>query len=184
MASCPLHWSCLVLSALGRGGTSVGALYALSDRYNTISLLFTALVCVYLVYVLSELFSRRRLAGQRFFSSSLHLKRLFVITALGLLMLNGLRANAAWKPYVFNHFSVRQEARECLWTAVRSGRTNQGLLASPSTLSCAAKLYPDVAKITSRFSGSWCLPQPHLPSQTLRYLCDYFWDSSHVNSLP
>ena len=158
------------ISAIGRGGTTQGARYALSDRYNSISLLFTALACSFFVYTLSDLFARRVFQGRGLSLLLPHVKAFLVIAALAVLVINGLRANAAWRPHIQSRYSGRQEEKQCLHSYVR----NDGKLLSDATVICASRLYPDPGKISRRFSGPWCPAAPALPSRTLKSLCQYF----------
>ncbi len=159
------------ISAIGRGGTTQGARYALSDRYNSISLLFSALACTFIVYILSELFVRKVFRGRGLDSLLPRLTAFFVVVALAVFMLNALKANAAWRPRIQDRFSTRQEERECLRLSVR----NEGNpLSDAESISCASRLYPDAGEISRRFGGPWCPAAPALPSRTLKSLCQYF----------
>ena len=164
-----------VLSALGRGGDPMGADYALSSRYNSISLLFASLASVFLVQLFDEI-RLRRSDGSEGFGLSLAARwgSVLILSNLALLVSTGLIANERWKASIHQMYASRRLSRECLRRVVRSGVERS----DAPMIECAEKLYPDLDKLSDRFSGSWCRPPQFLPSSTIRRLCEDLADAA------
>ena len=164
-----------ILSALGRGGDPMGADYALSSRYNSISLLFASLTSVFLVQLLDEIRLRRGDGSVGFrLSPAAHWGSGLILSILALLVSTGLIANERWQASIHQMYASRRLSRECLRRVVRSGVERS----DASMIECAERLYPDPERLSDRFSGSWCRPPQFLPSSTIRRLCEDLADAS------
>jgi hypothetical protein len=165
-----------LLSALGRAGGPAGANYALSSRYNSLSLLFIAVVAVLLVTLLHE-WQAGALWGSPLLALSS--RSWLALAALALLVVSGLQANAAWWPVVVDQVSGRRKAQDCLREVV-----SRGGAAGTASAACAAEIYPKVDLLVERFSSSWCRPAPPLPSRTIRSLCVFLAPSPQSGVAP
>ncbi len=162
-------------SSVGRGGTPIGFRAALADRYNSLSILFASIVCVCIVLTLGTMLRGRVMrAGSAANPVRKSLQSTVIASVVLLLVfeMNGLSANAAWRPYIIEQFSGRQQAVNCMKKYVRAQPDLVDSELSSLNRSCAAALYPNPDHIASRFKGSWCRTPVGLPSRTIRELCN------------
>ena len=147
-----------VSSSMARGGTASGSAYALSYRYNSVSILFSLLLVVVLIQ-LGWLWRGRMLSS-------------CVMSLAGLFVILGCWANATWLPVIQAHFSIRSKAVACLqaYTRRRDQGEKQGELTDLSA--CARPIFEKGSElIYSRFAKACSTPAGWQRSRTVLGLC-------------